>query len=408
MPSTFAYKVRDGSGKLISGSLEAENTALVVSRLKEMGYLPISVDKKSAAMNSDINIPGLSGRVKAKEIALFSREFATLIDAGISLTRALSILGGQTDNKQLATVIDQVRSDVENGSSLSEALVRHPRCFGRLYVAMVRAGETGGNLDRTLRDLSETLEKQVELRRKIKTAMTYPVAVLGIVGLIMAIMLLYVVPIFKKMYKQLGGTLPAPTRLLVGLSNLLATSLPFVIIGVVVAAILFRRWLKTPSGRRIWDTAVLRVPVFGGLMRKTALARFSSTLSTLLSSGVSVLEALEITRETAGNTLVSDGIDAIADGARRGEPMHQALEDFPVFPPMVTQMMAIGEETGALDSLLAKVATFLQQEIEATVGALTALLEPLMILVLGSAVGFVVVSLYLPMFDIYKLVSKNG
>ena len=408
MPTTFAYKVRDSAGKTISGSLEADNTALVVSKLKEMGYVPISVDKRMANLNGDVSIPGLTNRVPGKEIALFSREFATLVNAGVSLTRSLAILGGQTSSKYFGAVIDDIRVEVENGASLSVALAKHPKQFSRLYVAMVRAGEAGGNLDRTLGDLSSTLEKQVELRRKIKSAMTYPVAVLGLVVVIMMAMLIFVVPVFKKMYKQLGGTLPAPTRVLVGISNLMVTALPIVVIALVVGIILLRRWMKTPTGRRTFDRVALRVPVFGGLVQKTALARFSATFGTLMRSGVSVLEALDITKETAGNTMVADGIAAIAEGAKQGDPMHTALADHPVFPPMVTQMIAVGEETGALDDLLAKVASFFEQEVEATVSALTALLEPLMIVVLGSAVGATVISLYLPMFDIYKLVSKSG
>ena len=408
MPTTFAYKVRDTTGRVISGSIDAENSNLVAGKLKDMGYTPISINKKSASMKSEINIPGFSNRVNGKEVALFSRQFATLINAGVSLTRSLAILASQNDNKHLADIIDQVRADVEGGSSLSHGLAKHPKQFSRLYVSMVRAGEVGGNLDRTLNDLSTTLEKQMELKRKIKSAMTYPAVVLAMVVVIMAAMLLFVVPVFTKMYKSLGGTLPTPTRLLIAFSNIAVTYFPFLIILAVLGIIGFKKALKTPRGRDIWDHLVLRVPIFGELVHKTSLARFSATLSTLMSSGVPILEALDITTETAGNTVVAAGVQAISDGARRGDPMARSLDDHPVFPPMVVQMISVGEETGALDQLLAKVADFYDQEVEATVNALTSLLEPLMIVVIGSAVGATVISLYLPMFGIYKVIAKGG
>jgi type IV pilus assembly protein PilC len=271
VPTTFSYKVRDTTGRVITGSLDADNSNLVVNKLKDMGYVPISIDKKSASMNSEISIPGLTNRVKPKEVALFSRQFATLINAGVSLTRALSILATQTANKAFAGIIDSVRVDVESGSSLSQGLAKHPKQFPRLYVAMVRAGEVGGNLDRTLNDLSSTLEKQVELKRKIKSAMTYPGAVLTMVVLIMAAMLLFVVPVFKKMYKELGGTLPAPTRILVSVSNLAVHALPLVVVAAVLSVIIFRKWISTPRGRDAWDHILLKVPVFGGPLLIDAL-----------------------------------------------------------------------------------------------------------------------------------------
>jgi type IV pilus assembly protein PilC len=272
---------------------------------------------------------------------------------------------------------------------------------------MVRAGETGGALDRTLEQLSTTIEKQVELRGKIRSAMAYPVAVICLVLCIMAAMLVFIVPIFKKMYDQLGGKLPAMTRALISLSNIAVKAFPVLIVVGILGTIGFRKWINTDAGAARWDAFKLRVPIVGGLVRKTALSRFASSLSTLLSSGVPVLEALEITAETVSNSVVASGVRAIAEGASRGEPLTKPLADYPVFPPMLTQMMSIGEETGALDSLLSKVARFFEQEVEATVGALTSLLEPLLIVVLGGAVGGMVVSLYLPMFNIIKLVGNN-
>jgi type IV pilus assembly protein PilC len=409
MATTYAYKVRDKDGKVFSGSLEADNTSLVANRLRQMGYVPIAIDKKAGpGVKKQIAIPGFSNRVKLQEVAIFSRQFATMINSGLTLLRSLSILSLQTNNQFFKTVIDQVRVDIESGSSLSQALGRHPKQFNNLYISMVRAGESGGNLDRTLNDLSTTIEKQVELRGKIRSAMTYPIMVLALVCLILSAMLLFIVPIFKSMYTQLGGKLPAPTLLLVDISNIAVHGAPFVILAIVGLAFGYRRWVRTARGKATRDRVLLKVPIFGGLTRKTAMARFASTLATLLSSGVPVLESLEITSETVSNSVVAAGVHAIAEGAKRGEPLTRPLQEHPVFPPMVTQMMAVGEETGALDSLLHKVAIFFEDEVQRTVEALTSLLEPLLIVVLGGAVGAMVVSLYLPMFDIIKLVGNNN
>lgn len=408
MPTTYAYKVRDKSGKVHSGTLDADNTALVANRLRQMGYVPISIDRKGSSVKRDVAIPGLSNRVKLKDIAIFSRQFSTMINSGLTLLRALSILVVQTESKYFSSVIDALRSDIQSGSSLSQAMGRHPKQFNRLYVAMIRAGETGGNLDVTLNELATTIEKQVELRGKIRSALAYPAMVLGLVVCILTAMLVFIVPIFKKMYDSLKGTLPLPTRMLVKISNIFAHAFPLVILTVVVVVFVYKRWVRTEAGRQTRDRLMLRVPIFGGLVRKTAMTRFSSTLATLLSSGVPVLESLEITSETVNNVVVASGVKAIAEGAKKGESMSRPLEDHPVFPPMVTQMMAVGEETGALDTLLRKVATFYEQEVERTVEALTSLLEPLLIVVLGSAVGAMVVSLYMPMFNIIKLVGNNN
>jgi type IV pilus assembly protein PilC len=409
MPTTYAYKVRDREGKIHAGSLDADNTALVANKLRQMGYVPISIDRKAGpGVKRDVTIPFLSNRVKLKEVAVFSRQFSTMVSSGLTLLRSLSILSVQTSNKYFSGVIDQVRADIESGSSLSQSLGRHPKQFNRLYVAMVRAGETSGNLDKTLSELSDTIEKQVELRGKIRSALTYPIAVLSLVLCILGAMLLFIVPIFKNMYTELGGKLPAATRMLIAASNLTVHGFPFLIGGGIASIFVYRRWVKTPAGRNARDRLILRVPIFGTLVRKTAMARFAATLSTLLSSGVPVLESLEITADTVGNSVVADGVHAISEGAKRGEPLTRPLAQHPVFPPMVTQMMSVGEETGALDSLLRKVAHFFEDEVQRTVDALTSLLEPLLIVVLGGAVGAMVISLYLPMFDIIKLVGNNN
>jgi type IV pilus assembly protein PilC len=408
--TTFEYKVRDGAGKVLEGTLEADNTGLVAKRLRQMGYVPIDITAKSAAsgaMKKDLHVPGFGGRVPLKVLAVFSRQFATLISAGLTLFRALNVLEEQTEHPVLAKVVVDVRSQVERGVSLSAAMASHPKVFDRLYVAMVRAGEASGGLDKALVSLADTMEKQVALRGKIKSAMAYPVTALCIVVGIAAAVLLFIVPVFKGIFKQLGGQLPMPTQILVSISNIMVSYFPIVLVALVLLAIGFRYVISRPDGRVLWDTAKLKVPIFGGLMRKTAVSRFSSTLSALLRAGVPVLEALEITRETVGNVVVAKGVDAIIDSVKRGEPLAKSLTQHPVFPIMLTHMMGVGEETGSLDDMLAKASTFLDGEIERTVETLTSLLEPLMIVVLGGAVGSMVICLYLPMFKVDTLIN-NG
>lgn len=406
MPTTYAYKVRNPEGKVLNGTLEAESTTLVANKLREMGYTPIAIDQKSnVSLSAEINIPGLSNRVKLKELAVFCRQFATMIDAGLTLLRSLTILAGQTQSKYFARLIDEMRVDVEQGLALSQAMAKHPKHFSRLFIAMVRAGETSGGLDKTLLKLADTLETQVELRSKIRSAMAYPVAVLVLVVLIMAAMLLFIIPIFAKMYKNLNGTLPLPTRIVLEISHLMTSYLPFIVPALIAAVYLLRRWVKTDAGRATYNRLQLRVPVFGGLVQKTAMARFTATFSTLLRSGVPLLDALDITKDTVNNVVVAKGIEDMAEGAKEGEPLTHRLGAHPTFPPMVVQMMSVGEETGALDDLLHRVAVFFEQEVAATVDALTSLLEPIMIVVLGGAVGSMVVSMYLPMFNIIKLIK---
>jgi len=406
MPETYAYKVKDHSGKMIEGSLEAESTALVANKLRQMGYVPIAIDKKqSKGVQREIHIPGLGNRVKLQELAIFARQFATMIDSGLTLLRSLQILSLQTESKPLAEVIGQVRQEVESGTSLSMALSHHPKVFNKLFVAMVRSGESGGVLDEVLLQLATTIEKQVELRRKIRSAMTYPAVVLALVLTIMTAMLVFIVPLFKGFYAELNGTLPLMTRVLISVSDWAVKLFPLIIIAIIAAAFGFKKWISTDEGRARWDVFKLKVQVFGRLVHKTALARFSRTLAVLLRSGVPILEALEITKDTAGNIVVSRGLDDVQAGVKIGEPIARPLERHSIFPPMVVQMIAVGEESGALDTLLEKIADFYDQEVEATVNALTSLLEPLMIMVLGICVGTMVIALYLPMFDIIKLIK---
>jgi type IV pilus assembly protein PilC len=405
MPTTYAYKVRDREGKMAAGSMEAESEQAVVGRLRQLGYAPISIEpEKGAGLKTEVKLPG-TGRVKLKDLAVFSRQFATMINSGLSLLRSLTILGEQTSNRRLGEVIIQVRAEVEKGTSLSAALARHPKVFNRLYISMVRAGEIGGFLDQVLVKVAETFEKEVELRGKIRSAMTYPVVVsIMVVGIVSA-MLIFIVPTFENLYSSLGGTLPLPTRMLMGASNILRRFFPVVVLAVVALVFLFRRWKATDSGRYQWDKFKLKVKVFGPLFHKSALSRFSRTLSTLIRSGVPILQALEIVGETVNNMVISRAVRDVQDSVREGESLATPLAKHATFPAMVVQMMAVGEETGALDTMLSKVADFYDQEVEAAVASLTSMIEPILIAVMGAAVGGMVIALYMPLFNIINLVQ---
>jgi type IV pilus assembly protein PilC len=407
--TTYAYKVRDTNGKVVEGTLDADNQTLVASRLREMGYTPVNIQAKSAGgINIEIRVPGFGNRVPLKEVALFSRQFATLIASGLTLIRSLTILTSQTENPALAKIVIDVRGQVERGVSLSQALNSHPKVFGRLFVAMVRAGEASGGLDQSLVALSAMLERQAALRGKIKSAMAYPATVLGLVCLILTAMILFIVPVFKNIYASLGAKLPLPTLLLIKLSDIAVKFAVPILILIVIGVILLKRWLRTPQGKAAWDITVLKVPIFGSLMRKTAIARFCSTFSSLLRAGVPVLESLDITKETVSNIVVARAVESMAEGVQRGETMTARLPQHPIFPAMVAQMMSVGEETGALDAMLGRAAGFLEEEIERTVSALTSLLEPLMIVILGGCVGTMVICLYLPMFKVDTLINGSS
>jgi type IV pilus assembly protein PilC len=406
---TYAYKVRDRQGKLVTGTLEAESVAVVAGKLRSMGYVPVSIESNETNLSArEIKIPGLSGRIKLKEVAVFSRQFATMINSGLTLLRSLSILADQTENKELARIVGEVRKDVERGSSLSAALAKHPKAFSRLYVAMVRSGETGGSLDSVLLRLATTIEQQVNLRRKVKSAMTYPIVVGVIVVLILIAMLIFVVPMFKGMYGDLDAKLPLPTMILLTASNVFKKFFPLVFVGAGAGVYAVKRYIKTPDGRRRWDAYKLKAPVFGQLAHKTALARFSRSLAALVRAGVPILDALEIVADTAGNAVVAEAVADTQAAVKSGESLAKPLEAHPVFPPMVTQMIAVGEETGALDELLEKIADFYDAEVEATVDALTSLIEPLLIVVMGVSVGGMVIALYMPMFSIIGKLGAAG
>ncbi|MFN8232755.1 MAG: type II secretion system F family protein [Actinomycetota bacterium] len=403
MSDTYQYKVRDRSGNLVSGTLVADNERLVLDRLREMGYTPLEVGKEKKGLNIEINLR--PAKVKLKDLSVFSRQFATMVNSGLPILRGLSILAEQTSNKELARVLGEVRGDVEQGASLSAAMQKHPKVFNDLYIAMIKSGETGGVLDDVLLRLASLLEREVHLRQKIKSAMTYPIAVVALVVLIMSAMLLFVVPQFKNIYSQLGGTLPLPTRVLLGLSDLMKQYWYVFILAAIVGRFLFRRYKRTAAGRETVDRLKLKVPVFGSLFHKTALSRFSSTLGMLLRSGVPILQALDIVTDTVNNRVIARAVADVQSSVREGESIAKPLSKHAIFPPMVVQMLAVGEETGQIDTMLDKVATFYDQEVEASVDALTSLIEPLLIAIIGGCVGAAVIALYMPMFNIIKLIQ---
>jgi type IV pilus assembly protein PilC len=404
MASTYAYRVRDRQGKLVTGTLVADSEPLVLSRLQEMGYVPIQVtERKESVLGREFSLR--PGHVKLKDLAVFSRQFATMVNSGLPILRALAILAQQIESKSLANVVGEVRVEVERGSSLSAAMAKHPKAFNNLYVAMVRSGETGGVLDSVLLRLADQLEREVELRRRIKSAMTYPVVVLFLVTMILAAMLLFIVPQFKTIYAELQGTLPLPTRILLAVSDAVRHYWYIVLLVVVALVIVLRRYKKTERGRAQVDAFKLRVPVFGSLFHKVALSRFSSTLSILLRSGVPVLQALDIVSETVNNKVLTRAVMDVQSSVKEGESISRPLGKHKVFPPMVVHMLSVGEETGAVDSMLEKVAEFYDAEVTAQVDALTSLIEPLMIAVIGGAVGLAVIALYLPMFNIINLIQ---
>jgi len=407
MPTaTFEYKVRDRSGKLTTGKLDAESQSQVVTKLKSMGYAPISITQANVGMGKEIKIPGMgTKKVKLKDLAVFSRQFATMVNSGLSLLRALTILTEQTENPELARVLGEVRNDIEAGNSLSSGMAKHPDVFPPLMVNMCRAGEVGGFLDSVMLQIAANYEAETKLRGKVKSAMTYPVVVLCIALLAVVGMLLFIVPTFAGLFKTLGGTLPLPTRILVTLSNGLKVGVIPLIVLIIVGLQVWKRVKRKPQVRNVVDPMKLKLPVFGELFRKIALTRFARNLGTMMQSGVPILQSLDIVAETTGNVVLERATRAVQESVRTGESLAKPLTEHPVFPPMVVQMMAVGEDTGALDTMLGKIAEFYDQEVEATTEALTALIEPLMIAFLGGIVGSMIVALYMPIFKIFDLIK---
>jgi type IV pilus assembly protein PilC len=402
--ATFTYRAANRQGDILQDQMDGTDTMAVAAELRQQGLLVIDIKEQNVAQK-DILEP--FKRVKLGDLVVFTRQFATMINAGLPIVRALYILSEQTENPKLKDVVVLVRKYVEAGLSLSEALDKHPKVFSRLYVEMVRAGEIGGILDEVLLRVADQLENDQELRRKVKSAMTYPTIVLIIAVLAASFMLIFIVPVFAQMFEDLGGTLPLPTRVAMGASNILTSIFGVFIYGALGAAVFgFLRWKNTESGRKVWGRASLRIPAkIGDVIQKVALARFARTLGTLSAAGVPILQAIEITAVSSGNWVMENALLKSRDAIREGIPIYKPLEDEPVFPPMVTRMIAVGEETGDIDGMLSKIADFYESEVDATVKALTSIIEPLMIVVVGGIVGGIIIAMYLPMFKIFELVE---
>jgi type IV pilus assembly protein PilC len=403
--ATFTYTAKKDRGVVFAGEAVGDSKAAVVSELRRKGLTVVSLEEKKGALDIKQLLENTK-RISVRDKAVFARQFATMISSGLAVLRALYVLEDQTENPRLKKLIRLVRDDVEAGGTLSDSMAKHPAAFDRLYVAMVRAGETSGALDQTLMRLATQLEKQDSLRRSIKSAMTYPVLIGVFAIMVMIGMLLFIIPIFANMYNDLGGQLPSLTRLMMSLSNALKGY--WFIIFPVAALLIWSlvRLKNTEQGRRAWDRTKLKLPMkIGPIIQKIAVARFSRTFATLVGAGVPILHAIDITGKTSGNTVMEEAMVDVKESVRTGEPIARPLMRAAVFPPMVTHMISIGEETGALDAMLNKIADFYEDEVDAAVKSLTSIIEPIMMLFVGGLVGVIVISMYLPMFNMMNLVK---
>jgi type IV pilus assembly protein PilC len=396
----FSYVGITTAGKQVKGVLQAANKNELVNILRKKRIRPISIKNSGI----DFKIPFLDN-VKLQDISRFTRQFSAMTSAGLPLVQCLDILGSQTENKRLATAIKQISSDIQGGNTLADALSKHPPIFNALYCNMVAAGEASGNLDTVLSRLADYLEKSDALRRKIKGAMTYPVIVLCIAIGATFVMLTFVVPTFAQMFTDVGGALPLPTRIVMNLSAFLQKFLPLIILSAVGLGVAISYYYKTPDGKLKIDTLKLKLPVFGDLERKSSISRFAQTLSTLLTSGVTILEALSITAKTAGNKVLEKGIFKTLERISGGLTIAEPLKETGVFPPMVIHMIAVGEKTGDLSEMLKKIAEFYQEEVDAATDALTSIIEPIMIIFIGIVVGGILIAMYLPMFDMMSTIK---
>jgi len=410
MPS-FAYEALDKGGKQVKGVIDAQSEEVIIEKLRGMGFYPTKVvqHKVSASEFDLFALPVLRNifhRIKTKHVMTFTRQLATLIDAGLPILRGLSILQEQVESVVFRDKIHKMSKDIEAGSSLSEAMAKHPRVFDKLYVNMVRAGEIGGVLESVLNKIAEFLEKRQALKGKVKSAMTYPVVVMLLAGGIVGFILIKIIPRFTEIFTQLGAEMPWLTQQLINASDILITKTHYVIIGGFAIYFAFKYIYRVPQGKYLIDAATLKIIVLGDLMKKVAIARFAGTLATLITSGVPILQAIDIVRETSGNEVITRAMDKVYSSVKDGETIHEPLSKCKVFPPLVVHMVAVGEETGAIDQMLIKVAEAYEREVDDTVNALTSILEPVLIVFLGVIVGTIVVALYLPLFNLPKAVGK--
>jgi type IV pilus assembly protein PilC len=401
--STFVFKAIDVAGGKSRGEVEAESKQAVSDQLKARGLIVLDISDKRGSREIEL---GFLKRVKANELAVFSRQLSTMISSGMSILRALYVLEDQTESKFLKETIIAVRKDVEAGLSLSAAMERHPKVFSPLFVAMTQAGEAGGVLEDALMRVADQLQKDAALRRQIKSAMVYPtLVIIFAVGVMMALVA-FLVPVFEGVFKQFGGELPKLTQVSVWMSHVVTKYWWAMFLSAAAVAITFIKWKKSSRGRRQWDHFRLHVPMkIGSIVQQVAVARWSRTLASLTAAGVPLLQALEVTGKTGGNVAIEESMDGVIASVKRGGTIAAPLAQAPIFPAMVTHMVGVGEETGALDSMLDRVAEFYEEQVEASVKALTSILEPIMIIVIGAIVGFIVISMYLPLFEVYNRIQ---
>ena len=402
---TFAYAGRTRSGETVTGERAADTMDAVVAALRREQVLVTQINPVKERAAAKTTRPKRAKGVAAKNLAVFTRQFSVMIDAGLPLVQCLEILGSQEEDKNFAWVILATRGDVESGASLADAMKKHPKVFDPLFTNMIAAGEAGGILDTILKRLATYIEKAVKLKGQIKSAMIYPVAVVVIATLVVGVILWKVIPTFANLFAGLGAELPLPTRVVIAASNGLVRFGPIIIVAICAAGYGFKQYYASVNGRRVVDAVMLKMPILGNLMRKIAVARFCRTLSTLLASGVSILEALDITARTAGNAIVEEAILTTRKSIERGETIAQPLKETAVFPPMVVQMIGVGEATGALDTMLSKIADFYEEEVDVAVAGLLTLMEPLMIALLGGIVGGIVIAMYMPIFSLISKLS---
>jgi type IV pilus assembly protein PilC len=393
----FVWVAQTKKGRKLKGEIDAANEAIALSQLKKRNFTV----KKLKAKPKDIlgNISFLKPKVTRKDLMVFTRQFSTMIDAGLPLVQGLTILAEQSENPTFKVVLKEITKDVEGGSTLAEAMKKHTKIFDALFVNLVAAGEMGGMLDTILRRLAQFIEKAEKLKSQIKGAMTYPIVVMAVAFIVIAVILVFVIPVFEDMFKSFGSALPTPTQMVVNMSRFLKSNIHWVIIALIALIYGFKRYRDTAAGKKVTDSLLLKLPVFGNLLKKTAVARFTRTLGTMISSGVPILDALEIVAKTAGNVVIEEIIYEVRGSIAEGQTIAEPLSENDIFPGMVIQMIAVGEATGALDSMLEKIADFYDEEVDAAVAALTSMLEPLLMVFLGGAIGGLVIAMYLPIFD---------
>ena len=393
----FIWVAQSKKGRKLKGEIDAATEAIALSQLKKRNFTV----KKLKAKPKDIfgNISFLKPKVTKKDLMVFTRQFSTMIDAGLPLVQGLTILAEQSENPTFKAVLKEITKDVEGGSTLAEAMKKHSKIFDTLFVNLVAAGEMGGMLDTILRRLAQFIEKAEKLKSQIKGAMTYPIVVMAIAFIVIAVILVFVIPVFEDMFKSFGSALPTPTQIVVNMSRFLKSNIHWVIIALIALIYGFKRYRDTAAGKKMTDSLFLKLPVFGNLLKKTAVARFTRTLGTMISSGVPILDALEIVAKTAGNVVIEEIIYEVRGSIAEGQTIAEPLSENDIFPGMVIQMIAVGEATGALDSMLEKIADFYDEEVDAAVAALTSMLEPLLMVFLGGSIGGLVIAMYLPIFE---------